>query len=179
MVCGSIAYMKWKDVVGYEGIYMVSRIGEVRRTCNGHLLSISSNARYKKAALYKDGNRKTVTVHRLVCNAFVSNPCMYGVVNHIDGNKHNNCASNLEWVTSSMNMMRAIEHGLCVPQNSAPCGKRGNGNINAKLCDYDIFIIRALHGLMSSTEIASMYDVTRQNIDRIVNNVTWKHVELK
>ncbi len=59
-----------------------------------------------------DGRRKAVSVHRLVATYFVPNPEGKPYVNHIDGNKRNNKASNLEWVTQSENLKHAIRIGL-------------------------------------------------------------------
>ena len=54
----------------------------------------------------------TYRLHRLVAKYFVSNPNNYDVVNHIDGNKKNNVASNLEWTTISKNTLHAYQNGL-------------------------------------------------------------------
>lgn len=58
------------------------------------------------------GGRKTLPVHRLVAKAFVPNPKGFSVVNHIDGNKKNNSASNLEWTTPAGNAKHAQKNGL-------------------------------------------------------------------
>jgi hypothetical protein len=51
-------------------------------------------------------------IHRLVAQAFVANPNGYNVVNHLDGDKTNNAASNLEWTTSHGNNQHAWDTGL-------------------------------------------------------------------
>lgn len=56
--------------------------------------------------------KETWSIHRIVATTFVPNPENKPEVNHIDGNKQNNAASNLEWVTRAENVQHAVEHGL-------------------------------------------------------------------
>lgn len=106
----------WKDVEGYEGLYQVSNKGRVKSwiKCNAHpyvpriLKGRISNKGYYT---YHLGD-KTLKVHRLVANAFVPNPENKPQVNHIDGNKKNNHATNLEWVTNTENAAHAFRTGL-------------------------------------------------------------------
>ncbi len=58
------------------------------------------------------GPKKMMAVHRLVAEAYCQNPSGHPMVNHIDGNKTNNKASNLEWVTAAGNMRHAVMTGL-------------------------------------------------------------------
>lgn len=58
------------------------------------------------------GHSKSELVHILVAKTFIPNPDNKPTVNHIDGNKHNNAVSNLEWNTYSENNKHAIEEGL-------------------------------------------------------------------
>ena len=90
----------WKDINGYEGLYQVSNKGRVRsldkydsmgRLHKGDIKAIIKNRTgYLCTDLYKNGERKNVTVHRLVAETFIKNPNNYNVVNHIDGDKTNN-----------------------------------------------------------------------------------------
>lgn len=57
------------------------------------------NHGYLSICLYKNGDRQTLSVHRLVANAFCSKPIGATEINHIDENKQNNRADNLEWCT--------------------------------------------------------------------------------
>lgn len=66
---------------------------------------------YKSVWLSKQ-TLKQKLVHRLVAEAFVPNPMNLPVVNHLDGNKHNNCVSNLEWCSIKENTNHAIKTGL-------------------------------------------------------------------
>ena len=90
----------WKPVIGYENNYRVSNMGRVRNRVKILKQSIKNNGYYHVTLC--NGNsksRKTALVHRLVAEAFVKNPDpeKYDVVNHIDENKTNNRADNLEW----------------------------------------------------------------------------------
>ena len=107
----------WKDILGYEGLYQVSNYGNVMSLSFGpkntsftyikQLLKTSnSSTGYVHVQLYKNGKSQTVNVHRLVANAFVENPFNKPEVNHIDSNRSNNHAYNLEWVTHSENLKK-------------------------------------------------------------------------
>lgn len=98
----------WKDIKGYEGLYQVSNYGNVKSLNykghkSEHLLS-KLPGEYKRVTLYKNKCKKTITIHRLVAQAFIPNPNNYPQVNHKDENKYNNCVNNLEWCTHKQNM---------------------------------------------------------------------------
>ena len=105
---------EWRPVVGYEGLYEVSNMGRVKSLGNGkstnsnncreRILKAKKNSKgYLHVYLYKDGKRKDYKIHRLVATAFCENPMGYNEVNHIDEDKTNNCADNLEWCSRSYN----------------------------------------------------------------------------
>jgi hypothetical protein len=101
---------EWRDVLGFEGRYSVSNHGRVRgRSCV--LKAQLQNAGYLAVHLHKNGMRSVALVHRLVASAFVGNPFAHDYVNHIDSNKLNNTASNLEWCTNSYNNLHAYANG--------------------------------------------------------------------
>ena len=117
--------IEWKEVAGYEGLYEVSNTGKVRTIghfTRGHRIpprelkvKTHKSQRYARARLYKDGISKDLAVHRLVAAAFVQNPHNKPQVNHIDGDRTNNNASNLEWCTQAENNRHAIDNGLQNP----------------------------------------------------------------
>lgn len=112
---------EWRDVVGYEGYYMVSSFGRIislerhNTRLNGTRYSVKRrllkpNTSKHNGILYsyicfrKNCSRIVVGIHRLVAMAFLPNPCNYPEIDHIDRDGTNNNVSNLRWCTRSMNM---------------------------------------------------------------------------
>lgn len=117
---------KWKKLTnGYD--YLVSNTGRVRRNGSSKDHSMRDANGYLRTDLYKDGKRISRGVHRLVAEAFIPNPDNKPEVNHKNGNKHDNSASNLEWVTQKENARHAWESGLA----RASYGMQGKQNPNA------------------------------------------------
>ena len=123
----------WRDIPEYEGLYQVSNYGNVkslaRNNCNvclkDRILKYSKNHQgYKQVALFKKSKQKSFKIHKLVALAFIPNPNNYPCINHIDGNKQNNCVDNLEWCTYSHNNKEAFRLKLKKPINK--------GNFNEK-----------------------------------------------
>lgn len=102
----------WKPVEEYEGLYEVSNRGDIRRIGGGILKPQNETHGYSSVSLSKNGKRISKKVHRLVARAFILNPHGYRVTNHLDGNKKNNAASNLEWTTVAANNQHAWDNGL-------------------------------------------------------------------
>ncbi len=114
----------WKDVIGYKELYIVSNHGEIKslgwKVPNGNTFSYRKGrilkpkirGRYHAVDLYTGQCRKTISVHRIVAQAFIANPEYKPHVNHIDGDRMNNNATNLEWVTPSENLKHAFKIGL-------------------------------------------------------------------
>lgn len=95
----------WKDITDYEGLYLISDLGNIRNFRTGRILKKQRNTRgYHKVNLSKNGKLQTVYVHKLVANHFLSNPNGLLEVNHINENKLDNRVENLEWCTRSYNV---------------------------------------------------------------------------
>ena len=115
MILGGLTQIKkmkeiWKDIKGYNGLYQVSNLGRVK-SLNYHstgkekiLLLAENEAGYLSVEFCKNGIRKRNYVHRLVAQTFIENPDNLPQVNHIDQNKKNNQAINLEWASSKYNV---------------------------------------------------------------------------
>lgn len=109
----------WKTIPGFNGVYEVSSTGRVRRVKQGesHNGKVpyylhGCGKRYKKVCLSNGGRKRMLSIHRLVAEAFIPNPENKPQVNHIDGDKSNNSADNLEWTTASENTKHAVRSGL-------------------------------------------------------------------
>lgn len=121
----SINGEEWRDVVGYEGYYIVSSFGRIasleRKIQCGNITKIVhsriKSTRIKKAtdnyaresvSLSKNGIDKKFFVHRLVAESFIANPNNYPDINHINGNPTCNIVKNLRWCTKKMNQNNPI-----------------------------------------------------------------------
>lgn len=92
--------------------YSVSDDGRVRNSITGRQLKPQKVNGYQHVTLCDEKGHHQKTIHRLVATEFLENPNQLPVVNHIDGNKENNCAYNLEYCTQSDNMKHAYRTGL-------------------------------------------------------------------
>ncbi len=108
----------FKDVPGYEGIYQVSDLGNIkslsREIINGKSTYISKNKILKSGfdkdgyclvVLYKDKKRKTKRIHQLVAMAFLGHKPngVENIVDHIDNKKNNNNLNNLQIISNRLN----------------------------------------------------------------------------
>jgi len=167
----------YKDVVGYEGIYQVSNLGNVRsldrtikcknsiRTYKGcQLKKLKHTAGYLGVNIRRS---KRVLIHRMVAQSFIPNPKNKEFVNHKNGIKADNRVENLEWTTRQENENHAFNTGL---KNST-----GSHNTMAKLNETKVQKIKELS--KSNVKcLSSLYKVHRATIQRIINGKIWQHV---
>ena len=172
---------EWKPVLGFATGYEVSNQGRIRfkgREVKCHI----GDRGYVKATLRgnPESRRRSVRVHRLVAEAFVGR-CPDGQqVNHIDGKKTNNCASNLEYVTPSQNMHHAWRTGL-VKSRDAEYRKSRQLRLALppppkKLTAEKVRLIRSLAEQHSARRIAPMFNLHHETVCRILRKETWGHV---
>ena len=116
---------KWKTIQEKKS-YEISNKGNVRKkNKNGYRLLKPNKDKdgYLKVCLCENNNRIYRFVHRLVAIEFIENNFDKPTINHIDGNKENNCVENLEWATYQENNNHALKTGLRVMKNDS-CSKK-------------------------------------------------------
>lgn len=109
----------WKN---YIEKYDINEYGKLRNRVTGRILKQKKNHKgYLVCGISIKGKYKDISIHRAVAETFIPNPNNYAQVNHIDGDKTNNCVDNLEWCTASQNMQHAVKTGL---SNFNYCSKK-------------------------------------------------------
>jgi hypothetical protein len=158
----------WITIKDFEN-YQVSNLGRIMSLYKNIILKpLKDKHGYYHISLYKNKTCYTKDIHIIVARTFISNPLNLPEVNHIDGNKENCAATNLEWSTKSDNEKHAYRTGL----RSA----KGEKNNQSKLTDIQVKEIKELKGKIKGSEVAIMYDIDRSVIYNIFNNKAWKHI---
>ena len=172
----------WKDVVGYEGLYEVSNIGNVRSVAHdvvlgGQRAGVIHHVRakmrklqrrydgYVGIKLIRDSVLSDFLVHRLVASAFIENAKNLPEVNHKNSDRTDNRVENLEWVTAKDNVAHSTREG------SAHGERKGC----SKLKDDDIIDIKFLLSYgVTNADIGRLYGVKPHTISVIKHGKTWK-----
>lgn len=159
----------WKIIEEFPK-YEVSSLGKVRGLVRGRNLTPTVNDGYLAVKLY-GCCIKTIKVHRLVAKAFLENPDDLLEVNHKDGNKHNNCVPNLEWINHRDNIIHAYKMGL-IPL------LKGELNGMSKLTESQVLEIRNKYipRKYSCRKLASEYGISATKVCQIINNKAWSHI---
>lgn len=189
----------WKDISGYEGIYQVSNMGNVRsldrldnrgRITHGRELAHKRDGgNYHQVALCKDGKQIYRHIHRLVCEAFLPNPDNKPTVNHIDENKDNNRLDNLEWATYKENAHHGTRMARCYGHRDYRAigrkiaeGYRRNGRCRKVMqCDITGRPVREFEAIVDASETlettptAIRYAVDHQTVFK---GYRWKFAEV-
>lgn len=164
----------WRVVRGFPK-YEVSNKGDIRHIEGKVRLAGAIRKGYRRVCI-RDETRKprNVSIHRAVAEAFVPNPLNKPHVNHIDCNKLNNSADNLEWVTNQENHRHKMENGL----NVSPKGEESGAS---KLTESEVIEIYTLikdHGLYLR-EVSSMYGISISTASRISRGELWRDTTAK
>lgn len=173
-----MANERWKDVVGYEGLYQVSDMGKVFGYKRERMLKpyLCVRGGYPQVILCKDGKRKHKQIHHLILDTFVGlRPTPEHEARHLDGNPKNSILINLKWGTRSENVRDAVEHKTHFVPGKYHFGSKHS---MSKLNEADILIIRKMMKKGSSRrEMADKFDINVSTISRILSKKLWSHVD--
>jgi hypothetical protein len=164
----------WKDVKGFEGLYQVSNLGNVKRLISERVFAERLIGRsvdrygYVKRVLSKNGKMFFFTEHRLVANAFIDNPEHKATVNHINGIKTDNRVENLEWNTNIENQQHAVRTGLM--------DIKGIKHHKCKLTEEQVIEIRKIGFSQTRMSLSKRYGISRTSILRIIRGNNWTHI---
>ena len=170
----------WKEVLGYEGLYLVSSYGriktiekKVKHYKGGFSLlkekilkSRLNRYGYERITLWKEGKMTTMSIHRLVLTSFIPNLINKPQINHINGIKTNNELKNLEWCTNKENINHA--------DSSLLRDIKGEKYKRSKITNLDVLWIRESN--LSNLEIREKYNISRSQVSKIKNNTAWSHI---
>ena len=107
----------FKEIEGYEGLYQISNLGNVKSLKFGKertLKPAKDKGGYLYVGLCKEGKRKNHYIHRLVARAFLPNPNNYPIINHKNEIKTDNRVENLEFCDAKYN----INYGTAIEKRS-------------------------------------------------------------
>jgi hypothetical protein len=173
----------WKDIEQFNNEYQISNLGKIRSKeaiiirSNGipykresKILKPSVDKGYLKGAVCLNKKLVRYKIHRLVADAFVNGKKDGLEVNHINGNKTDNNAKNLEWVTRSENMIHAVKTGL-LPV------KKGSETKQAKMNELTVLKIYHLRSKgWKRKMILKELSITHNMYKDVIRGKTWKHV---
>ncbi len=152
-------------IIEVNGVYLVSNKGRVYSTEKKIIMPLHNNgAGYFSAIIYMKGRTKENWlryVHRLVAQHFIPNPEGKRFVNHIDHDRSNNCADNLEWVTAKENTAHGVLNGRI---NST---KRGKTKSISETQRCKAVILKTLG--FGVHEIAKSFDLPRTTLSSVFN----------
>jgi len=182
---------EWRPVVCAPDYYEVSNLGRVRRalysapthgarTWPGRLLNTNRNdPRIYDFVILSCQNRKMQRyVHTLVAEAFIGpRPSRRHSVNHIDGDRTNNHATNLEWATPIEQIHHSIRLGTADPYGVKKYHRWGERHFKARLTEEIVRVIRYAPERFSIGDLAELFGVDPSHISGIRLRKTWKHLD--
>lgn len=170
---------RWRPIRDFEGIFEVSDQGNVRRIVSRYLNPRVSLLKqethkqgYKRIHFQQNGRGRRALVHVLVAESFLGEQPAGTQINHIDGDKANNRADNLEFVTPSAN----IRHSLDVLGVQRAKGER-NGNASLTNDQAAQVLMMWRTGRYKQGELAKMFKTSPTVINRLILRKSWRHLD--
>ena len=161
---------EWKEILGFEGVYYISNLGNIKNRKNILLTPYPNKKRrgYCYINLQTPYKRKNSLVHRLVAGHFILNPESKSQVNHKDFNVLNNRQDNLEWVTPRENS----DYSTLAGHRWAHHGEDA-GNSKLKLKIVNKIRKDLLAGKLTHKEIANKHNTNYSNVAHIKRGSRW------
>ncbi len=171
----------WKPINGYDGLYEISNYGRVKTHRASYKFKNKKDCFLKNntfhpsgyffVTLIKDKIRKSFSIHKLVACHFIENPNNLPQINHIDCDKSNNKADNLEWCDNLYNHLHAKANGLFKYH-------KGSNHGMAKLNESQVEKMREMYksGLYTHKQLGVLFGIERGAVTGIINRKTWKHI---
>ena len=165
----------WKDVIGFEGLYQVSNLGNVRSmprkgVGKNHLCKSAHTGQggYGRMVLIKDGKRHYKMVHAMVLESFLCLRPVGALARHLDGDRTNNSLTNLAWGTAKENQADRKVHG------TASIGESHGQSI---LTDASVILMREKRAAGASiVELSAEFGVTKTLVSTVCLGKAWAHV---
>ena len=180
----------WKPVLGvddglYDGYYEVSNFGRFKmlprllrhskgmRVSKEKIVQGCNRNGYRTVSFKKDGVKRTIDVHILVARAFINNPNpeKFKIVNHLNSDRADNRAENLEWCDHSRNAKHAYEAGKLKVT-------KGSERSTAILDEKKVLAIKLLYksGNFSLWDLSLMFNIGKTTVQKIIKGTKWAHV---
>lgn len=158
---------EWRDIEGYEGLYQISNLGRVKsfKRKPERIMTPSLKGAYLGVSLRGENGNKSVLVHVLVARAYIGIRPDGLLINHIDSDKHNNCADNLEYVTRGYNTRYEAE-------------VHGKRHGSQKLTKSQVLLLHSMRKRTRMTihELSEFFGITEGYTWNILHRKSWKYL---
>ena len=164
---------QWRDIDGYDGRYQISNFGRVKsskyKTPRIRKTQLTATG-YLQVGLHKQNQMTLFYVHRLVAEMFI--PSIEGKpqVNHIDGNKLNNHASNLEWCTVAENNQHSYDMGL-----NTSGGERTDAHLTNEQVEWCRLVYKPRDPNFGAKALAQKFGVQSNIVQYALRGQTYKN----
>ncbi|WP_347216673.1 NUMOD4 domain-containing protein [Chryseobacterium sp.] len=164
----------WKEIPGYNGKYLISQYSRVKSTANKKAIILRrsiSSGKYKVVLVAPNVRLVTEDIGRLCAKVFNRSPAENEVIEYRDGNRLNNAASNLRWISRKESRNKTL---LRCRQSNIRIN-HGEANGRARISEAQAIEIR-IHKQKGLTyaEISKMYGISIPTAQCIVENRRWK-----